>query len=150
MSVEEFRKLRDSGQVNKKGPVVAPGKSKFGNNKVEDPDTGESVDSETEMGHRTVFRKEYKEGKIRFYSRQPEFYIPKKDEKYIADHLWMDGMGVLHAADSKSTFTVQDKKWQAKFNRAQREYPEVLFHVIVGKKFAGTEYLEVGLPKSGK
>ena len=157
MTAAEYQRLAQAGKVNKKGRITLPDvkrasevdppkKSKYNNTIVVDPETGVKVHSETEMKDKTLFRQEYKKGEILLYSPQPELWIASKQEKYIADHLWVTNDGKVHIADSKSSFTVEDSTWRAKFKRAVKAYPDFVFHVMVGNKYKNTKDIPVGLP----
>ncbi len=110
MSVEDFRRLRDSGQVTKKGRIVVSGKaaetkkSKFGNEVVIDDETGEKVDSKREMKHRKEYRAMVRRGEIAAYASQVIYFLVK-DLTYVADHVITHLDGRVEVIDSKGMIT---------------------------------------------
>ena len=133
MTADQFRAKWDSGELvrGKKGKielgiikraseVPPPKKSKYGNIRTEDPETGSMVDSKLEAKHRKEYRQMLKSGLIKAYCPQAEFMLTG-GIKYRADHLLINNDGSIEVIDSKGMPATPDAKMKQKLMKADHD-----------------------------
>ena len=92
-----------------KQPEKEKGKGRYPNVKKEiDPEDGTLIHSRLETKHRKEYRMLLRTGKIKVYSRQPEFILAG-GVKWIGDHLIIHLDGSMEIVDSKGHETDEFK-----------------------------------------